>query len=84
MLVYFVLGDAKVWRWGSKPTPGPNANGFVSQWNIGFKRIFKILFQVTSHTIKLVFFQSQCNAVIEDRLGSICEFLQLFKTKLIQ
>ena len=21
---------------GSKPTPGPNANGFASQWNIGF------------------------------------------------
>ena len=36
MLVYFVLGDAKVWRWGSKPMPGPNANGFASQWNIGF------------------------------------------------
>ena len=35
MLVYFALGDAKVWRWGSKPTPGPNANGFASQWNIG-------------------------------------------------
>ena len=27
MLVYFALGDAKV----------PNANGFASQWNIGFK-----------------------------------------------
>ena len=36
MLLYFALGDAKVWRWGSKPTPGPNANGFASQWNIGF------------------------------------------------
>ena len=36
MLVYFALGDAKVWLWGSKPTPGPNANGFASQWNIGF------------------------------------------------
>ena len=21
--------------WGSKPTRGPNANGFASQWNIG-------------------------------------------------
>ena len=36
MLVSFVLGDAKVWRWGSKPTPVPNAIGFASQWNIGF------------------------------------------------
>ena len=26
--------NAKLWRWGSKPTPGPNANGFASQWNI--------------------------------------------------
>ena len=25
-----------LWHWGSKPTPGPNANGFMSQWNIGF------------------------------------------------
>ena len=32
----WALGDAKVWRWGSKPMPGPNANGFASQWNIGF------------------------------------------------
>ena len=37
MLVSFALGDAKVWRWGSKPMPVPNANGFASQWNIGFK-----------------------------------------------
>ena len=37
MLVSFALGDAKVWRWGFKPTPVPNANGFASQWNIGLK-----------------------------------------------
>ena len=35
MLVYFALGDTKVWRWGSKPTPVPKANGFALQWNIG-------------------------------------------------
>ena len=29
------IGNAKLWRWGSKPTPGPNANGFALQWNIG-------------------------------------------------
>ena len=39
MLVSFALGDAKVWRWGSKPTPVPNANGFALQWNIGFNVI---------------------------------------------
>ena len=33
---YFALGNAKVWRWRSKPTPVPNANGFASQWNIDF------------------------------------------------
>ena len=37
MLVSFALGDAKVWHWGSKPTTVPNANGFASQWNIGFR-----------------------------------------------
>ena len=30
------LPNAKLWRSGSKPMRGPNANGFVSQWNIGF------------------------------------------------
>ena len=29
------IGNEKLWRWGSKPTPVPNANGFASQWNIG-------------------------------------------------
>ena len=32
---YVGITNAKLWRWGSKPTRGPNANGFVSQWNIG-------------------------------------------------
>ena len=31
------IGNAKLWRWGSKPTPVPNANGFASQWNIGLR-----------------------------------------------
>ena len=29
------VSNAKLWRWGCKPTPGPNANGFSLQWNIG-------------------------------------------------
>ena len=33
------IGNAKLWRWGSKPTPVPNANGFASQWNIGLKGV---------------------------------------------
>ena len=49
MLVYFALGDAKVWRWGSKPTPGPNANGFASKWNIGFKYTFINPMPVSCH-----------------------------------
>ena len=28
------IPNAKLWRWGSKLTRGPNANGFASQWNI--------------------------------------------------
>ena len=31
------IGNAKLWRWVSKPTPGPNANGSESQRNIGLK-----------------------------------------------
>ena len=31
------IGNAKLWRWGCKSTPGPNAKGFASQWNIGYK-----------------------------------------------
>ena len=30
------IGNAKLWHWGSKPTRGPNTNGFALQWNIGF------------------------------------------------
>ena len=33
------IPKAKLWRWGSKPTPGPNANGFVSQWSIGLSYV---------------------------------------------
>ena len=29
--------NAKLWRWVSEPTQGPNANGFALQWNIGLK-----------------------------------------------
>ena len=31
------IPNAKLWRLGSKSMPGPNVNGFVSQWNIGVK-----------------------------------------------
>ena len=31
------IGNAKLWRSGSKPMQGPNINGFVSEWNIGLK-----------------------------------------------
>ena len=33
------IGNVKLWRWGSKPTRGPNANGFASQWIIGYRGI---------------------------------------------
>ena len=35
------IPKAKLWSWGSKPTRGPNANGFASQWNIGLKVLVK-------------------------------------------
>ena len=31
------IPNIKLWRWGSKPTPGSDANGFASHWTIGFK-----------------------------------------------
>ena len=31
------ISNGKLWCWGSETTPGPNANGFASQWNIGFR-----------------------------------------------
>ena len=31
------IGNAKSSRWGCNPTQGPNASGFASQWNIGFR-----------------------------------------------
>ena len=36
---------------GSKPTPGPNANGFASQWNIGVR--FSLYFMIGSSPAKL-------------------------------
>ena len=29
------IPNAELLGWGCKPTPGPNVNGFVLQWNIG-------------------------------------------------
>ena len=43
------IPNTKLWRWGSKPTPGPNANGFASQWNIGL-RVFCHVPSVTSNS----------------------------------
>ena len=40
---HFGIGNAKLWRWGSKPTPVPNANGFASQWNIGLRKMDQIM-----------------------------------------
>ena len=37
---HFGIPSAKLWRWGSKLMRGPNANGFASQWNIGFRLLW--------------------------------------------
>ena len=31
------IGNAKLWCCGPKATQGSNANGFASQWNIGYR-----------------------------------------------
>ena len=36
MLVFFALGNAKVLPFALGDAKVPNANGFASQWNIGF------------------------------------------------
>ena len=36
MLVFFALGNAKVLSFALGDAKVPNANGFASQWNIGF------------------------------------------------
>ena len=43
------IPNAKLWHWGSKPRPGPNANGFASQWNTGFSLH---LYKVTAYIYK--------------------------------
>ena len=37
MLLFFALGNAKVLSFALGDAKVPNANGFESQWNIGFK-----------------------------------------------
>ena len=38
------IPNTKLWRCGSKPTRGrPNANGFASQWHIGYKVALRIM-----------------------------------------
>ena len=36
MLVFLVLGDAKILSFALGDARVPNTNGFASQWNIGF------------------------------------------------
>ena len=38
MLVFFALGNAKVLSFALGDAEVPNANGFASQWNIGFSK----------------------------------------------
>ena len=55
---HVTIPNSKLWRWGSKPTPGPNANGFAPQWNIGLKRGArqKMVFLIHTHyMIKFIF-----------------------------
>ena len=58
------IPNAKLRRLGSKPMPGPNANGFASQWNKGFKGLFlkiiTILMRHVTHTDYVIKYVTQC------------------------
>ena len=58
------IPNTKLWRCGSKPMQGTNANGFTSQWNIGFTFIpvslllfifFFILWEIIRYIFKFPF-----------------------------
>ena len=34
---------------GSKPTPGPNSNGFASQWNIGLRYFIMMCREISTN-----------------------------------
>ena len=42
------IPNTKLWHWGSKPTRGPNANGFASQWHIGFRKLLTLILKYWS------------------------------------
>ena len=44
MLVFFALGNAKVLSFALGDAKVPNANGFASQWNIGYNCYIPITF----------------------------------------
>ena len=41
---HVAIPNAKLWCWGSRPTPGPNANGFALQWNVGLRVNVNVIF----------------------------------------
>ena len=56
------IPNAKLWRWGSKQTQGPNVNGFASQWNIGFT-VFQIAVDAASDHLRFIIPLRQSNLV---------------------
>ena len=48
MLVFFALGNAKLLSFALGDANVPNANGFVSQWNIGLTFLLQLT-HITPH-----------------------------------
>ena len=74
MLVYFALGNAKIWRRVHCPWPTPDARYFASQWNIGFRGL-----EIFNKMNTFLSIQSLCFSRFGDpRIDAICDSFRLF------
>ena len=70
MLVFLALGNAKVLSFALGDAKVPNANDFVSQWNIGFNVTVKMGMNCAEDPFNMgIFYNSRCH--------SKCVFLQI-------
>ena len=73
MLVFLALGNAKVLSFALGDAKVPNANDFVSQWNIGFNVTVKMGMNCADDPFNMgIFYNSRCH--------SKCVFLQIPNT----
>ena len=60
------IPNVKLWHWGSKPKPGPNAKSFAPQWNIGLSHLsndFLAVYGTASWSFKTSFIDCGCNLI---------------------